>query len=98
MRDRPVTTVSINLTQFGLDLSESECFRLVSTLVNAARQTDRRVEIDMESTAYTERTLKLVQALHAPVWQCWCRYSGVPVPQRRRYRESKPKGHLGASE
>ena len=58
-------TVSIKLTQFGLDLSESECLRLVSTLVSAARQTDRRVEIDMESTAYTDRTLKLVQALHA---------------------------------
>ncbi len=58
-------TVSIKLTQFGLDLSESECLRLVSTLVRAARQTDRRVEIDMESTAYTDRTLKLVQALHA---------------------------------
>ena len=58
-------TVSIQLTQFGLDLSESECHRLVSTLVGAARQTDRRVEIDMESTAYTDRTLALVRGLQA---------------------------------
>lgn len=58
-------TISIKLTQFGLDLSESDCHRLVSTLVSAARRTDRRVEIDMESTAYTDRTLRLVRDLNA---------------------------------
>ena len=57
-------TISIKLTQFGLDLSESECRRLVGTLVSAAREADRRVEIDMESTAYTDRTLHIVGDLH----------------------------------
>ncbi len=58
------TTISIKLTQFGLDVSESECRRLVNTLAAAARQTDRRIEIDMESTVYTARTLQIVRDLH----------------------------------
>ena len=58
------TSISIKLTQFGLDLSEIECLRRVSTLVEAAKQSDRRIEIDMESTAYTDRTLHLVRELH----------------------------------
>ena len=58
------TTISIKLTQFGLDVSESECRRLVTTLAAAAQQTDRRIEIDMESSAYTVRTLQIVRDLH----------------------------------
>ncbi len=61
----PQTSVSIKLTQFGLDLSESECRRLVTTLVSAAKRADRRVEIDMESTVYTDRTLQIVRDLNA---------------------------------
>jgi proline dehydrogenase len=57
-------TVSIKLTQFGLDLSESGCLDRVSTLVEAARRSDRRIEIDMESTAYTAKTLDIVRELH----------------------------------
>ena len=58
------SSISIKLTQFGLDISENECRRLVNTLVAAAGQADRRVEIDMESTAYTDRTLRIVRGLH----------------------------------
>ncbi len=58
------TSISIKLTQFGLDLSESACRRLVTTLVSRARDADRRVEIDMESSAYTDRTLSIVRDLH----------------------------------
>lgn len=58
-------TLSIKLSQFGLDLDESACRRLVFTLVKAAREADSRVEIDMESTVYTDRTLALVRDLHA---------------------------------
>jgi proline dehydrogenase len=53
-------TVSIKLTQFGLDLSESVCVANVRTLIERAREMNSRVEIDMESTAYTDRTLKIV--------------------------------------
>jgi proline dehydrogenase len=57
-------SLSIKLTQFGLDISESECRRVVNTLVAEALKADRRVEIDMESTAYTDRTLRIVRGLH----------------------------------
>lgn len=58
-------TVSIKLSQFGLDLDERGCRTLVSTLVSVAHQADSRVEIDMESTVYTDRTLGIVRDLHA---------------------------------
>jgi proline dehydrogenase len=53
-------TVSIKLTQFGLDLSEELCETNVLALAQRARSIDSRVEIDMESTAYTDRTLAIV--------------------------------------
>jgi proline dehydrogenase len=53
-------TVSIKLSQFGLDFSEEACFNNVAALVERAQAIDTRVEIDMESSAYTDRTLSLV--------------------------------------
>ena len=53
-------TVSIKLTQFGLDLSQSVCRANVLALIERARSMDSRVEIDMESTAYTDRTLQII--------------------------------------
>ena len=58
-------TVSIKLTQFGLDLSTGLCLRNVEPLVRQARAMGTRVEIDMESTAYTARTLEIIEQLHA---------------------------------
>ncbi len=60
---RLAATVSIKLTQFGLDLSEAACRSNVATLVDRARAIESRVEIDMESTAYTDRTLQIVSDL-----------------------------------
>jgi len=53
------STVSIKLTQFGLDLSPEACFENVLAL--AKRGT--RIEIDMESTEYTDRTLAVVEKI-----------------------------------
>ena len=58
-------TVSIKLTQFGLDLSTALCLRNVEPLVRQARAMGTRVEIDMESTVYTARTLEIIEQLHA---------------------------------
>jgi proline dehydrogenase len=55
-------TVSIKLTQFGLDLDEQRCRQRVYTLAEAAAASDRRVEVDMESSEYTARTLAIVTA------------------------------------
>ena len=51
------STVSIKLTQFGLDLSEDQCLENVRRLAGVAKATGSCVEIDMESSAYTDRTL-----------------------------------------
>ena len=57
-------TVSVKLTQLGLDLSEDVCLRNVSALVERARAMNSRIEVDMESSAHTDRTLWLVSELH----------------------------------
>ncbi|MGA2327372.1 MAG: proline dehydrogenase family protein [Bryobacteraceae bacterium] len=57
-------SVSIKLTQFGLDLSEDACRANAGRLVEEARRLGRVVEIDMESSDYVDRTLRLVVELH----------------------------------
>ena len=57
-------TVSIKLTQFGLDFSDDACLGNVVALVEQARSMGSRVEIDMESSEYTDRTLQIVSSLH----------------------------------
>lgn len=58
-------TVSIKLTQFGLDLSTEMTLANVNPLVARAREMNSRVEVDMESTAYTERTIEILEVLAA---------------------------------
>ena len=53
------STIAIKLTQFGLDLSAQACLDNVRRLEAKAKTAASRVEIDMESSAYTERTLAL---------------------------------------
>jgi proline dehydrogenase len=55
------STVSLKLTQFGLDLSEEACLENVLALSKRAMEIGTRIEIDMESTAYTDRTLAVVE-------------------------------------
>jgi proline dehydrogenase len=57
-------TVSIKLTQFGLDLSEELCKQNVEALVARAKTIGSRVEIDMESSEYIDRTLTIVREMH----------------------------------
>ena len=58
-------TVSVKLTQLGLDFSESAGRAAVECLVARAKSIGRMVEVDMESSVYTDRTLALVSELHA---------------------------------
>ena len=53
------STIAIKLTQFGLDLSAPACLENVRRLEAQAKIAASRVEIDMESSAYTERTLAM---------------------------------------
>lgn len=57
------STVSIKLTQFGLDFSTEACFENVRRLVGRAREIGTIIEIDMESSDYTDRTLDIVTRL-----------------------------------
>jgi proline dehydrogenase len=61
--DRLPATVSLKLTQFGLDFSEDACLENVRQLAAHARSIGSRVEIDMESSEYTDRTLHVVSKI-----------------------------------
>ena len=56
-------TVSLKLTQFGLDLSSQICESNVLALAQRAHAMNSRVEIDMESSDYTDRTLAIVKRI-----------------------------------
>lgn len=58
-------TISVKLTQLGLDLSSSAAGAAMECLVARAKSIGRLVEVDMESSQYTSRTLDLVSELHA---------------------------------
>jgi len=82
--------VSIKLSQFGIDLDESICRANVEQLVVAAAQHLSFVRVDMESSAYTDRTLDLVRDLHT-------RYGAVGVViQAYLYRSEKDAEQLCA--
>ncbi len=57
-------SVSIKLTQFGLDLSPGLCEVAVAELVARAAALGGAVEIDMESHEYVDRTLRMARAMH----------------------------------
>jgi proline dehydrogenase len=58
-------TVSVKLTQLGLDFSEADCQANIECLVTRAKSIGRLVEVDMESSEYVDRTLQLVSNLHS---------------------------------
>ena len=56
--------MSIKLSQFGLELSPAACRENVAQLVERAAAAGTRVEIDMERSDSTERTLDVVREMH----------------------------------
>ena len=70
-------TLSIKLTQMGLDLNAALARELVAELTAQAARRARFVRVDMEGSAYTTRTLELVKHVHR---QPWCHQAiGVAV-------------------
>ncbi len=51
--------VSLKLTQMGFDLSEDLCVSITQRILDTARETGSFVRLDMESSAYTQRTLDM---------------------------------------
>ncbi len=58
-------SVSLKLTQLGLDVDPGLCRDHLRQILTRARECGLQVTIDMESSAYTQRTLDLFRALRA---------------------------------
>jgi proline dehydrogenase len=56
--------VSLKLTHIGLDVDENLAYELASGLVAHAVTVDNFVRVDMEGSAYTDKTLVFVRRLH----------------------------------
>lgn len=83
--------VSLKLTHLGLDISEDLCVTNLRTILDVAKPHAIPVTIDMESTDYTDRTLRIYRALHAEG------YDNVgTVIQAYLYRSQNDMTTLGA--
>jgi proline dehydrogenase len=75
--------VSLKLTQLGLDLSEQLCQELLEEIVAHATAQGNFVRIDMEGSAYTDRTVEMTKRVRA-------KFSGVgTVMQAYLHRAEK---------
>jgi proline dehydrogenase len=54
------SNISLKLTQMGLDISDQFCYDNVSRILDKAAELNIFTRVDMEGSAYTERTLQLV--------------------------------------
>lgn len=57
------STVSLKLTALGLDVSEEDAVEHLRVLARKAGSIGSRVEIDMEDTRYTERTVRIAETV-----------------------------------
>jgi len=57
--------VSLKLTQLGLDLSEDLCQELLEKIVAHAASQSNFVRVDMEGSAYTQRTVEIVRRVRS---------------------------------
>lgn len=57
--------VSVKLTQLGLDISEALCEELLGRIVEAAANYRNFVRLDMEGSAYTQRTIDICRRMRA---------------------------------
>lgn len=79
-QERLDANVSLKLTQLGLDLSEELCVELLEKIVAHATSQGNFVRIDMEGSAYTQRTVEITKRVRA-------KYAGVgTVVQAYLYR------------
>ena len=77
--------VSVKLTQMGLDLDEELCGRNMLEIVERARAHGGFVRLDMESSAYTQRTLDFFYRRLLPGYVAHC---GVVIQSALRRSES----------
>jgi proline dehydrogenase len=79
-REKLDANVSLKLTQLGLDLGEPLCQELLERIVEHATGQGNFVRVDMEGSAYTQRTVEMTKRVRA-------KYTGVgTVMQAYLYR------------
>src|ERR671924_582374 len=87
-REKLQANVSCKLTQLGLDINQEFCAGLVLSIVERAAGFDNFLRVDMEGSAYTQRTIDLVKLLRS-------RNPAVgTVIQSYLYRSEKDVGEL----
>jgi len=64
-QERLQANVSCKLTQLGLDINNEFCTGLVLSIVERAASLDNFLRVDMEGSAYTQRTVDLVKRIRA---------------------------------
>jgi proline dehydrogenase len=87
-REQVEGSISLKLTQLGLDLSEELCIGHLRAILERARELNTFVRIDMESSAYTQRTLDV----HQRLWDAGFHAFGI-VLQAYLYRTADDVEH-----
>jgi proline dehydrogenase len=64
-QEKLYANVSCKLTQLGLELNAEFCESLVQSIVERAATYDNFLRVDMEGSAYTQRTIDLVKRVRA---------------------------------
>jgi proline dehydrogenase len=80
-REQVEGNISLKLTQLGLDVSYEMCIAHLRRILERAQELNTFVRIDMESSAYTQRTLDV----HRELWSAGFRNVGI-VLQAYLYR------------
>ena len=68
-REKLDANVSLKLTAMGMDIDEELCVGIMREILDRARAYQSFVRLDMESSAYTEKTLKLFEDRLYPNWR-----------------------------
>jgi proline dehydrogenase len=90
-REKLDANVSLKLTQLGLDLGDALCQGLVEEIASRAASQGNFLRVDMEGSAYTQRTIELVRRVRAKNPAI-----GVVVQSYMRRTEQDVKGLLAA--
>jgi proline dehydrogenase len=73
--------VSVKLTALGQDIDDALCLEVVSAILDRAKAHDTFVRLDMESSAYTDRTLDFFER---ELWPRWRGHVGVVLQSALR--------------
>jgi proline dehydrogenase len=63
-QERVQSNISVKLTMIGLDISNDKASENIERIAAAAHERNNFVRIDMESSAYTSRTLQIFRDVH----------------------------------